>query len=168
MASSRPQRTPLKPKNTRSGPYTVEADGATKVDGETIPRRHPNAKKELIYQPEPNITTVFDILRNSASKFGKAPSLGSRKVVKTHVENKKVSDGKGGMVEKPWTAYELSDYSYETFEDLERNALRVGSGLRKLGLEAHDRVEIYAATSAFWFTVAHGEQASCVMHCMPR
>lgn len=126
------------------------------MDGETIPRRHPSAKRKLLEQPESGAATVYDILKRSARKFGKASALGSRKVLDTHVETKKVQDGHGGTVDKQWTYYELSDYTYISFVELEQCALRTGAAMRTLGLQRNDRVEIYAATSAFWFTVAHG------------
>ncbi|KAF2705175.1 long-chain-fatty-acid-CoA ligase 1 [Pleomassaria siparia CBS 279.74] len=156
MTSSLPHRPVLYPTVTKSGPYTVEAADVTPISGETIPRRHPSARHKLLEQPEPGVATVYDILTRSARKYGKASALGSRKVVKTHVETKQVHDGQGGMVDKKWTYYELSDYSFISFVELEERALRVGSALRKLGLVKNDRVEVYAATSSFWFTVAHG------------
>ncbi|KAF2119428.1 hypothetical protein BDV96DRAFT_610450 [Lophiotrema nucula] len=156
MANSLPPRPDLQPRTVKRGPYTVEADGAPQVAGETIPRRHPSAKHKLLEEPEPGVATVYDILKRSARKFGKANALGSRKVLDTHVETKKIKNGQGETVEKKWTYYELSDYSYISFLELESRALRAGAAMRKLGLEKNDRIEIYAATSAFWFAVAHG------------
>jgi long-chain acyl-CoA synthetase len=157
MASSSHPRSPIQPRVLKQGPYTVEPDGAQKVAGETLPRRHPVAKETLLHEPEAGIATVYDILVRSARKFGDADAVGTRKVLDTHTETKKVKNGQGELVDKKWTYYELSDYHYISFNELERRALRVGAAMRKAGLKRNDRIEIYAATSAFWFTVAHGK-----------
>jgi long-chain acyl-CoA synthetase len=157
MMPSLPLRPVLQPQTIKKGPYTVPAHGALPVTGETLPRRHPSAQHKLLQRPEQGISTVFDILERSAQKFGNADALGSRRVLDTHVETKRTPDGHGGTVEKEWTFYELSDYTYISFEELRKRALRVGVAMRMLGLRRGDRVEVYGATSAFWFTVAHGK-----------
>lgn len=157
MTTPLPQRPALQPRVVKHGPYTVVAHGALPVAGETLPRRHPLAQHELLKHPEQGVATIFDILERGARKFSAANALGSRKVIGTHVKTKDVSDGRGGMVEKKWTLYELSEYSYISFHELRIRALCVGAAMRGLGLRQGDRVEIYGATSAFWFTVAHGE-----------
>ncbi|OBT61643.1 NRPS-like protein [Pseudogymnoascus sp. 23342-1-I1] len=162
MANSLPNRPALEPRTVKQGPFTVEADGVPPVDGEAIPRRHPSAKHELLSQPEPGVATVYDILTRSARKFGNADALGTRKVLGTHVETKKVRDSQGNNVDKEWTYYELADYTYISFLELEQRALSVGAAMRALGLQRNDRVEIYAATSAFWFTVAHGASSQSI------
>src|SRR2546430_16669880 len=81
---------PLYPKMTRKPPFSVEAPGYEKVKGETIPRRNPAAKDKLITRPSEEIGTVFDNLKRSAEKFGNAKAIGTRKLIKTHIENKKV------------------------------------------------------------------------------
>lgn len=157
MANLLPQRPVLEPRTVKQGPFTVEADGVPPVDGETIPRRHPSAKYGLVEQPEEGVATVYDILKRGARKFGSAKALGSRKVIGTHVEIKKARDSEGNLVDKEWTYYELSDYTYISYLELEQRALRTGAAMRSLGLQRNDRIEIYAATSAFWLTVAHGK-----------
>jgi long-chain acyl-CoA synthetase len=114
------------------------------------------AQYRLLEHPEQGVTTVFDILQRSAQKFGAADALGSRRVLRTHVEVKSVPDGHGKTTEKKWTFYELSDYTYISYHELRKRALRAGAAMRLLGLQQGDRVEIYGATSAFWLTVAHG------------
>lgn len=146
----------LQPRIIKSGPYTVEVEGVAMVDGETIPRRHPLAKERLHERPEPEVQTVFDILRQAAKKHDHAHALGSRRVLDTHIEIKKTRDKEGKLIEKQWTYYELSDYSYLSYVEFEQRALLTGMAMRSLGLSRKDRIEIYAATSAFWFTVAHG------------
>lgn len=102
----------LQPRIIKSGPYTVEVEGVAKVDGETIPHRYPVAKERLHERPEPGVETLFDILRQAAKTHGHAHALGSRRVLDTHTETKQIKDKEGKLIEKQWTYYELSDYSY--------------------------------------------------------
>lgn len=150
------------PKYYKKGPFTVEVPGAEKVDGETIPRRNARVKDGLKNTPDPEVKTVFDILKRSSAKYGNAKALGKRKLVKLHTENKKIKktvDGKETEVDKKWQYYELTDYEYMSFSEYEQLALNVGSGLRALGMKAEDRVHLFAATHPYWLAVAHGAQS---------
>lgn len=149
----------LLPKIVRKPPFSVEVPGAEHVDGETIPRRHPQAVNGLITKPSEDISTVLDIILTSAKKFGNAKAIGSRKLIKTHQETKKVKkviDGVEQEVDKQWTYFELSPYEFLSFHDYEKRIAQVGAGFRKLGLVKDDRVHIFAATCANWLTTAHG------------
>ncbi|EMR61258.1 putative long-chain-fatty-acid- ligase protein [Eutypa lata UCREL1] len=140
-------------------PFMVEMADAPKVGGETKPYRHFKAKDGLISRPEPNIATLFDIITNSAKKYGDNKAIGTRKLIKTHIEKKKVPkiiDGVKKEVEKEWTYFELSAFEFITHKEFETRALRIGAGLRKLGLEPADRLHIFATTSANWQFVHHG------------
>ncbi|KAL8993883.1 MAG: hypothetical protein Q9188_007211, partial [Gyalolechia gomerana] len=150
----RPQATVYKP-----GPYTVEASGATKVDGESIPRRTLAAKNGLCNIPVEGVETVYDILRHSAGKYGTAKAMGSRKLLRTHHEVKQIKktvDGKETSVDKKWTYFEMSEYHFISFSDYEQMALRCGAGLRKLGMQKNDRLHLFAATTPYWLAMAHG------------
>lgn len=130
-------------------PFTVAAPGYEPVEGETIPRRHPKAKDGLIERPAPDVNTTFDLIKRSAERYGNEPAVGSRKLIRTHKEVKKVPkvvDGEVTQVDKEWTYYELSDYSYMTYQEYLAMALQVGAGLRKLGLAPRDRLHIFATT----------------------
>ncbi|KAL9131594.1 MAG: hypothetical protein Q9175_006721 [Cornicularia normoerica] len=149
----------LQPRMSQSGPFTVEASGYEAVKGETIPRRHPASKDKLIATPSEDVKTIFDIVKRSADKFGNAKALGSRKLVKIHHETKKVKktvDGKTEEVNKDWSFFELSDYSYISFSEYERLVLQVGAGLRELGMLKGDRLQLFAGTSAHWLAMSHG------------
>ncbi|MCJ1260299.1 long-chain fatty acid-CoA ligase [Lobaria immixta] len=149
----------LYPRISQSGPFTVEASGYEPVEGETIPRRHPKSKDKLILTPSDDVTTVFDVLKRGADKFGNAKAVGTRRLIKTHYENKKVKktiDGVTTEVDKKWTYYELSGYTYLSFVEYEKIALEIGAGLRKLGLVKDDRLHLFAGTSAHWLAMAHG------------
>jgi long-chain acyl-CoA synthetase len=156
MTYSLSSRKTLLPRSLKPGPYTVEADDAVKVDGETLPRRHPSASFGLRSEPEPGIATVYDILVQGAVKFDRRPAIGFRRVIDKHTEVKRTTDRSGQRVDKEWSYYELSDYEYISYQQFKQDALAAGSALRKLGLQKHDRVQICAATSPFWYTVAQG------------
>jgi long-chain acyl-CoA synthetase len=141
--------TTLQPRMAKRPPFTVEASGYEPVEGETIPRRHPAAKDKLITRPAEGIATTFDILRRGAKLFGNAKCVGSRSLIKTHIENKKVKkliDGVEQEVDKKWTYFEMSEYSYLSFIEFEKLVLQIGSGLRKLGLSKGSRLHLYGAT----------------------
>jgi long-chain acyl-CoA synthetase len=143
------QRQVMYPKMTKKPPFSVEAPGYEKVEGETIPRRNPVAKDKLITRPSDEVATVFDNLKRAAEKFGNAKALGTRKLIKTHVENRKVKkivEGRETEVDKKWTYYEMSGYTYMSFVEYEKLALSCGSGLRSLGMAKDDKIHLYGAT----------------------
>lgn len=147
----------------KRGAVSVEVPGATKVDGETIPRRNVKAKDALKMHPREGVTTLYELLRWSAKTYGNAKACGSRKTVNTHVEKKKIKkmvDGEQVEVDKEWTYYELSPYKYMSFVEFEKLALTLGSGLKALGLVPQDRLHIFASTSAQWLAMAHGKPLS--------
>ena len=119
------------------------------AEGETIPRRHVLAKDKLWTRPSDDVATVFDNLKRAAEKFGNAKAIGTRKLLKTHTENKKVKkmvDGREIEVDKKWTYFELSEYSYMSFIEYEKLALSLGYGFRHLGLVKDDKIHLYGAT----------------------
>ena len=149
----------LIPRMQAKGPFSIEVPGAPDVPGETKPRRHPQAATELFSKPEPNISTIYELVHVSVAKFGNAKCVGTRKLVRTHQETKKIKkivDGQETEVDKQWTYFELSGYEYMSYNEYERLMLDLGAGLRKLGLVAGDRLHIFAATSQFWLAMSHG------------
>lgn len=134
-------------------PYTIDAPGYEPVEGETIPRRHPKAKDGLLTRPSPDVSTNFELLQRTVQKYPNEPAVGSRKLLKTHKEMKKVPkvvDGQVTEVEKEWTFFELSDYSFMTYKEYETLVLQVGAGLRKLGLSHHEKVHLFASTRSVY------------------
>ena len=137
------------PRITQSPPFTVEASGYQRVEGETIPRRHPGSKDKLVTTPSEDVHTVFDVLRCSTEKFGNAKALATRRLLKIHRETKKVKktiDGVTREVPKEWAYFELSPYDYTSFVEYEKLSLELGAGLRKLGMVKYDRLHLYAGT----------------------
>lgn len=134
---------------TRKPPFSVAASGFPDVKGETIPRRNVQYPDKLLSEPEEGIQTLFDIVKRGSVKFGDRKAIGSRKLLKTHHDTKKVKkviDGQVQEIEKKWTYFELSGYSYMTFKEYETLTFQIGAGLRKLGLVKEDRVHMFAAT----------------------
>ncbi|KAE8380673.1 hypothetical protein BDV26DRAFT_256785 [Aspergillus bertholletiae] len=149
----------LQPRISKKPPFSVEVPGVEAVPGETIPRRLPVAKDGLILRPAEDVTTTYDVFRRSARVFGNAKAVASRRLVKTHEENKKIKkiiDGVEKEVDKKWTYFEMSGYSYKSFVEYEQMALQLGAGLKKLGLEAGDKIHLYGATSENWLAMSHG------------
>ncbi|KAL4888933.1 hypothetical protein BDV59DRAFT_187525 [Aspergillus ambiguus] len=149
----------LQPRMVKKPPFSVEVPGCEPVPGETIPRRLPQSKDGLILRPSEDVSTTYENFRRSARVFGNAKAVGSRRLIKTHVEKKKVKkivDGQEQEVEKAWTYYEMSGYTFKSFVEYEQLALQLGAGLRKLGIEKDQRIHVYGATSANWLAMSHG------------
>src|ERR1700760_9522 len=110
---------------------TAEAPGFERVEGETIPRRNSRTKDALQWQPKPEISTVYDVLKHAAKTYGNAKALGSRKLIRMHNESKKIKkvvDGQEVETEKKWQYFELGEYTYMSFIEFERLALQIGAG----------------------------------------
>ncbi|KAF5007859.1 hypothetical protein FDECE_5774 [Fusarium decemcellulare] len=140
-------------------PFTIEAPGYHKKPNETIPRRHPKARDGLIDRPAEDVYTVFDIVRRSARLYGDRNAVGSRKLIKLHKEIQKVEkevDGQTKQIDKEWSFFELSNYSFLTYKEYETLCLEIGSGLRKLGLTQQDKMFLFGTTSVQWISMSHG------------
>ncbi|KAI9662824.1 MAG: long-chain fatty acid-CoA ligase [Bathelium mastoideum] len=147
------------PKSVKKPPFTVEAPGYKPVKGETIPRRNVATKDGLKSTPAEGVNTIYDIITYSSKKFGNAKAMGSRKLIRTHQETKKIKkviEGKEQEVDKNWTYYELSGYNYMSFVEYEKLVHQIGCGLKKLGMNAGEKLQIFAATSPYWLASAHG------------
>ncbi|KAH7158177.1 hypothetical protein B0J13DRAFT_190458 [Dactylonectria estremocensis] len=140
-------------------PFTIESPGAEKVEGETIPRRHPKAKDGLINSPAEGVHTVYDIVQRSARLYPNHTAVGARKLIKLHKETKKVKkniDGEIREVDKEWQFFELSKYNYLTHSEYLERVHQIGAGLRKLGLTSEDKLHLFATTSVGWISMSHG------------
>ena len=130
-------------------PFTIPSLNTASKDGETIPRRHPTAVNGFITTSEEGCNTLYDVLIRSGKKFGSEKALGTRPLLKKHVEKKKIKkvvDGKETEEEKEWTFFELGSYGWVTYGEYVSLALQVGAGLRNFGLGRGDRVHVYAGT----------------------
>lgn len=139
-------------------PFTVEVPDSPDVEGETKPRRHPIARHGLVTNPHPEVDTVLSLVQRSTEIFNGERCVGSRGLVKMHEEVKqvpKIVDGKKEMVDKKWQYAQLSDYSFMSYGEYYAYLRNIGSGLRALGVNAGDKVHMFASTSANWLAMAH-------------
>lgn len=130
-------------------PYSIEAPGYEKVEGETIPRRHPRARNGLLNRPAEDVTTVFDLVKRSARLYPNHNAVGDRSLVKLHKEKKMIKknvDGQVQEVEKEWQFFELSKFSFLTYKQYEQRILQLGAGLRKLGLDSEHKLHLFGTT----------------------
>lgn len=131
-------------------PYSIDSGvGVNDGEGACPPRRNIKSKDGLKTTPHPDISTVYELLVYVAKRSGKRDCLGSRELIDTHEETKvikKMVDGKEINVPKKWTYFELSPYSYISYEDLLNQANSIGAGLVHYGLKPKNILEIYAST----------------------
>jgi len=131
-------------------PFSVEVtDTSAKGEGR-IRRNRVVGTGDLLSTPRDNVSTVYELLQYSAKKFGDKNCMGHRNVIKEHTEEKmftKVVDGEERQIPKKWTYWELSPYIYRSFKQVGEESAALGSGLRNLGLNPGDRIELYAGTS---------------------
>jgi long-chain acyl-CoA synthetase len=131
-------------------PFSVEVtDTSAKGEGR-IRRNRVAATGDLLSKPRENVSTVYELLQYSIDKFGDKDCMGHRNVVKEHTEEKMLTrmvDGEERQIPKKWTFWELSPYIYRSFKEVGEESAALGSGLRNLGLNPGDRIELYAGTS---------------------
>ncbi|KAE8447796.1 hypothetical protein EG329_010190 [Mollisiaceae sp. DMI_Dod_QoI] len=136
-------------------PFSLEVPGVERVNGETIPRRNAKYLDGLLSRPKEDIATLYDVLKYSRDTYGDASAMGSRRLIATHTEPE-TEMKESRNTHRPWTYYEMGPYKYESYKDYFQLAMDIGAGFRELGLNAGDRVHIFAATSMRWLAVSHG------------
>ncbi|KAK9369164.1 eukaryotic long-chain fatty acid CoA synthetase (LC-FACS) [Lipomyces kononenkoae] len=145
-----------KPVVRKSAPYTMES-GLPTAKNEVPARRSINsspAGSPLRVTPADGICTTYDLVKHVAAKYADKAALGSRKVIKIHEETKlvtKIVDGQETTIPKKWNYFELSPYTFITYKELLDEVHIYGAGLKRLDITL---LEIYAATSAKWLTMA--------------
>jgi long-chain acyl-CoA synthetase len=131
-------------------PFSVEVtDTSAKGEGR-IRRNRVVGTGDLLAIPRDDVSTVYELVQYSVKKFGDKNCMGHRNVVKEHTEEKmitKVVDGEERQIPKKWTYWELSPYIYRSYKQVAEESAALGSGLRNLGLNPGDRIELYAGTS---------------------
>ena len=75
-------------------------------------------------------------------------SLGTRKILSEEDEVQP-----NGRVFKK---YNMGEYEWRTYDEVEKSAGNFGRGLRELGQEAYKNVVIFAESRAEWLIAAHG------------
>src|SRR5271156_6074769 len=126
-------------------PFSVEVtDKPTKGEG-AIRRNRVSAGKDLLVKPRESVGTVYELIQYSIKRFGDKHSMGHRNVLQEHVEEKTITrmvNGQEQQVPKKWTYWELSPYLYRSFKEVGEESAALGAGLRNLGLNTGDRVEL--------------------------
>lgn len=139
-------------------PFSVQVPGELAKDGETAPMRNIKTKDGLLDRLDPSIGTIYELLKYGERTHAKRTAVGSRKLIKVHTETKKVDkvvDGVTKKVDKEWSFFELTGFSYMTYGEYSAMAHQVGAGLRKLGMEPGDKLHIFASTSRNWLCMSH-------------
>ncbi|KDQ56037.1 hypothetical protein JAAARDRAFT_36828 [Jaapia argillacea MUCL 33604] len=147
----------LKPRSFfGKGSVPVESDCPP---GQAPTRRCAFAADRLVTQPFEGIDTVNDILAYAAREHGTKDALGWRDIVEIHEEEKdvkKVVGGKEIIEKKKWKYFELSEYKYISFLQVQEAVSEVSRGLIELGVTPDDIFNIYAQTSVTWQLMAYG------------
>jgi long-chain acyl-CoA synthetase len=133
-----------------SRPFSVEVTKNPPKGEGAVRRNKAFGTGELLTQPRKNVSTIYELLQYSVKKFGDKDCLGHRNVLKEHTEEKMITRMVGGeetQVPKKWTFWELSPYIYRSYKQFGEESAAVGAGLRNLGLQPGDRLELYAGTS---------------------
>ena len=90
--------------------------------------------------------TIADAWKWAVSRYKSKPLLGTREILKEEDEIQKSG--------KMFTKYDLGDYRWVTYEDVDYTADYLGRALRSLGLEHGAKVCVFADTKAEWFITA--------------
>ncbi|KAN0065927.1 long-chain fatty acid-CoA ligase [Thecaphora frezii] len=139
-------------------PRSASVEVGSAVQGETKVRRAFCSPDKLVEGPAADIHTMADVFALSLKKFPNRPVMGWRDVVKVHEEEKEIikkKDGEEVKETKRWQFFELSNYKYITYSELDERIQDASSGLRGLGLSSETRFNIYASTGINWQNMAH-------------
>ena len=130
--------------NSYYGLGSVEVDS----NGDKV-RRLAIAADKLVTVPSDGVETVTDVIAYAARTHGTKNALGWRDIVDIHEEEKEVTKTVGGKEvkeKKIWKYFQLSDYKYINFVEVQERVSEVGRGLHHYGVTKEDVFNIYAAT----------------------
>lgn len=112
-------------------------------------RRLAISSDKLIQQPLEGIDTLSDVVAYAARTHGTKKALGWRDVVDIHEEEKEVTKFVGGKETKEmkkWKFFQLSDYKYINYIEIQERVSELARGLIHYGITDKDVFNIYAAT----------------------
>jgi long-chain acyl-CoA synthetase len=130
--------------NSLFGVGTIEVDS----NGDKAYRLAISADR-LITHPSDGVETITDVIAYSARVHGTKPALGWRDIVDIHEEEKevkKIVGGKEVTEKKIWKYFQLSDYKYINFVEVQERVSEVGRALHHYGITKDDVFNIFAAT----------------------
>ncbi|KAK6765024.1 hypothetical protein RB195_025093 [Necator americanus] len=99
--------------------------------------------------------TIADQWNEAVRKFQRSDCFGTREVLSISKEKKT-----SGKIFEKW---EMGEYHWKSFEEVDKRTNLVASGLSSLGLDKNDKVVLFAETREEWMTTAIG----CFKSCFP-
>lgn len=117
-------------------------------EGEQCRRLAITADK-LVTQPVEGVDTIVDIIDYAARTHGTKDAYGWRDIVDIHVEEKdvkKVIGGKEVTEKKQWQYFQLSDYKYINFVEVQSRVSELARGLVHHEIAQDNIFNLYAAT----------------------
>ncbi|KAJ8586849.1 acetyl-CoA synthetase-like protein [Rhizopogon salebrosus TDB-379] len=112
----------------------------------------------LVTQPFAGIDIIPDVIDYAARTHGTRDAVGWRDIVDIHEEEKEVKKMVGGKEvteKKTWKYFQLSDYKYLSFVDVQERVSALARGLLHHGITRDDVFNIYAQTSGNWQLMSH-------------
>ncbi|KAG2119405.1 hypothetical protein DEU56DRAFT_122158 [Suillus clintonianus] len=128
------------------------------TEGDSPIRRLAITADNLVTQPFEGIDIIPDVIDHAARTHGTRDALGWRDIVDIHEEVKEVKkmvDGKEVTEKKTWKYFQLSDYKYLNFLDVQEQVSALARGLIHHQLTKNDIFNIYAQTSVNWQLMSH-------------
>jgi len=95
-----------------------------------------------------NLNTMEKVFSHAVGKFNDRQCLGMREILGEEKEAQ--PDG------KVFAKYNLGQYIWRSYRDFGDQSEKFGRGLREIGVEAKQRVAMYAETRAEWLIAAYG------------
>jgi len=119
-------------------------------EGEGPTRRLAITSSKLITLPFEGVDTVYDVMAYAARTHGTRNAMGWRDIVDIHEEEKEVKkmvDGKEVKEIKKWKYFQLSDYKYLSFVEVQAAVSEIARGLVHIGITSDDVFNVYSQTS---------------------
>jgi long-chain acyl-CoA synthetase len=134
------------------GSVVVATEGGSPV------RRLAITADNLVTQPFEGIDIIPDVIDYAARTHGMKDAVGWRDIVDIHEEEKEVKkmvNGKEVTEKKTWKYFQLSDYKYLNFLDVQERVSALARGLIHHQIARDDIFNIYAQTSVNWQLMSH-------------
>lgn len=115
--------------------------------------------RELTVTPSSNIKTTWELMKYAASKNKNKNCFGERALVRMIEEEKMVTKVIGGQEKtekKIWKYFELGPYKWMSYTEVFEAVLKIGSGLRAVGVKPGEKITLFAHTNRQWMLLAHG------------
>jgi len=146
-----------KPWEKRKNFHKLRSRKVKETEDEIIFESHEKSSQLHLELVKSQIETMADVLKWTVKKYGNRPIMGTREIV---AELDEVQPN-GKMFKK----YQLGDYRWISYEDLDSTSDYFGRGLRSLGLNPRDRICIFADTRAEWMISAQAAFKQCFPLC---